>query len=126
MSGTRRLLVCDDEADFCFYVRKAAEALGYEVREVTDSTRCCAAIAEFSPDVVLLDIVMPRLDGIEIVQRLTQIGYDGRMIIVTGYNPDYARLASVLAAAQGLRVQTLAKPLPLERLRTALGQSEAA
>lgn len=120
MNSARRLIVCDDEKDFCFYVRKVAEGLGYEVREVAESSNCCDAIAEFAPDVIVLDIVMPAPDGIEVVQRLAQAGFAGRVLLISGYNPDYTRMASLIAAAKGLKIQTLAKPLPLERLQTAL------
>lgn len=120
MNSARRLVVCDDEKDFCFYVRQVAEGQGYEVREIVNSGECCEVIAAFAPDVVVLDIVMPAPDGIEIVQRLARTGFAGRVLLTSGYNPDYTRMASVLAAAKGLKIHTLAKPLPLERLQSAL------
>lgn len=120
MNGQPRLLVCDDEADFRDYIAHVARALGYAVRQVGDSRDCVAAVAEFAPDVVVLDVIMPDVDGVEIVQRLAAAHYGGHVIIASGYNPHYARSAEVLGKVRGMRMTTLPKPVALAELRAAL------
>ena len=119
--SARRLLVCDDEADFRVLVREVAETLGYEVGEVADSRECVTRTGDQAPDVIVLDIVMPHVDGIEIVQQLAARRFPGRVILVSGYNPHYARAAEVLARGRGIvDIRVFAKPIPLAELRAAL------
>lgn len=117
----KRLLVCDDEPDFAEFVRAVAEPLGYEVRIVTRSARFSDAYKSFGPSVVLLDMVMPEVDGTEIIRWLSDKGTGARILIVTGFNPRYAEMARVIARANGLlKVSTIAKPVGVEALRKAL------
>jgi CheY-like chemotaxis protein len=118
----KRLLVCDDEADFAEFVRAVAEPLGYDVEIVTRSTRFSDAYERFRPTVVLLDMVMPEMDGTEIIRWLSARGAAAtRVIIATGFTPKYAEMARVIGEASGLlRVSTIAKPVGLEALRGVL------
>jgi DNA-binding response OmpR family regulator len=117
----KRLLVCDDEPDFAEFVRAVAEPLGYEVRIVTRSARFSDAYESFGPSVVLLDMVMPEVDGTEIIRWLSDKGTGARILIVTGFNPRYTEMARVIARANGLlKVSTIAKPVGVEALRKAL------
>lgn len=120
MTDKRRLIVCDDEADFRSFVRKVAESAGYEVREVGSSRRCIAEVAVFQPDVIVLDMVMPEIDGIEIVQGLDKAAFAGRVIISSGYSPKYASAAAQLGELKGLKVDILPKPVQLATLRAAI------
>ena len=68
-------------------------------------------------------MVMPEMDGNELVVWLMEQGYTAGLIIITGYSPDYARDAQMLAEFKGLRsVITLAKPIRLAQLREALSR----
>ncbi|HET7852227.1 MAG TPA: response regulator [Methyloceanibacter sp.] len=118
----KRLLVCDDEADFAEFVRAVAEPMGYEVEVVTRSMRFTDAYERFDPTVVLLDMVMPEMDGTEIIRWLSGRGASAaRIIIASGFTPKYAEMARLIAQANGLlRVSTLAKPIGVEALRGAL------
>ena len=118
---SRRLLVCDDEPDIRTFIRDVAEGMGYAVEEVADARDCAARAAATLPDVIVLDIVMPEVDGIEIIQRLADVRFAGRVLLISGFNPSYARAASVLARSKGIvDIRMLTKPLPLAELRAAL------
>ena len=119
----KRLLVCDDEADFAEFVRAVAEPMGYEVEIVTRSTRFSDAYERFRPSVVLLDMVMPEMDGTEIIRWLSSRGPSAaHVIIASGFTPKYAEMARLIGEANGLlRISTLAKPIGVEALRGALG-----
>ncbi|HVJ51800.1 MAG TPA: response regulator [Aliidongia sp.] len=119
--GTKRLLVVDDEADFGRFVARVAGALDYDVETTTNATDFMARFHSFDPDIVVLDIVMPEMDGVELVQWLVSVKCRARIIIISGYNPLYAQLAESLAAAQGiLSVSTMTKPIKLADLRAIL------
>ncbi|RUQ40737.1 MAG: response regulator [Candidatus Competibacteraceae bacterium] len=118
----KRLLVIDDEPEFGELVRKVAVGLGYEVRVTTQGRAFQEAYHALRPTTIVMDMVMPEMDGNELVLWLMEQQYAAHLIIITGYSPDYARDARALAEFNGLRsVQTLTKPIGLARLREALG-----
>ena len=119
--GMKRLLVVDDSAAFAEYVRKAAETLGFEVEVSHDGKMAKTAYRAFKPDVIMLDMVMPEIDGIEFVQWLSDEGCEARLIVVTGYSQHYAEMTKTLAEARGFEfVKALNKPVRLVELRAAL------
>lgn len=117
----KRLLVIDDEPEFGELVRKVAVGLGYEAQATTNGRAFQNAYHEMHPTHIVMDMVMPEMDGNEIVLWLMEQHYAAHLIIITGYSPDYAKDASVLAEFNGLRsVTTLTKPIGLARLREVL------
>ena len=119
--GMKRLLVVDDSPAFAEYVRNAAQTLGFEVEASRNGKVAKAAYHSFKPDIILLDMVMPEIDGIELVQWLSDEGCRARLIVVTGYSPHYADMTKTLAEAKGFElVKTLNKPVRLAELRAAL------
>ena len=70
MRDPARILVVDDVADNVEILRIRLSALGYEVVEATDGEQALAKAAETLPDLILLDIMMPKIDGLEVVRRL--------------------------------------------------------
>jgi CheY-like chemotaxis protein len=117
----KRLLVIDDEPEIGEFVRKVATGLGYEVRVTTDGHAFQDAYRELRPTTIVMDMVMPEMDGNELVLWLMEQHYDANLIIITGYNPDYAKDARLLAEFKGLRsVITLIKPIRLDKLREVL------
>lgn len=63
-----RILVVDDEAGFTHLLKLVLPA--YDIREENDATRAVAAAREFKPDLILLDIIMPRTDGAAVAAEL--------------------------------------------------------
>lgn len=121
MSTGLDLLVVDDHPDFAEFVRGVAADLGFTVRVAGGAARMRQLYAERKPDVVVLDVVMPEADGIELTRWLAQAGFRGRLILVTGYNPLFAQAARTIAEVSGaFEVSVLGKPVPLETLRRAL------
>ncbi len=119
----QRLLIVDDEPDFGQMVAQVAADLGYETRVTTNGYEFQAAYQQFQPALIVLDMVMPEMDGNELVVWLMEQGYTAGLIIITGYSPDYAKDAQLLAEFKGLRsVITLAKPIRIAQLREALSR----
>lgn len=68
----RRILIVDDHAVFRASARRMLEAEGFEVvGEAADAESAFAAVRELNPDVVLLDVQLPDLDGFDVASRLT-------------------------------------------------------
>ena len=121
MPKNRHLLVVDDEADFCDFVAKVAVDLDFQVTKVSDSRDFQDTYLRVQPDTVMLDIVMPYQDGIEIVDWMAGQQRPSRVIAVTGHNPLYARSAGLILNAKGISdVCHLRKPVALQALRDAL------
>ncbi|MBZ4195096.1 MAG: response regulator [Candidatus Contendobacter sp.] len=120
----KRLLVVDDEPEFCELVRKVATDLDYEVQVATNGHTFQAAYLTLQPTLIVMDMVMPEMDGNELVLWLVEQRYAADLVIITGYNPDYAKDARLLAEFKGLRsVTTLTKPIRIARLREVLSSS---
>lgn len=121
MAFLRRLLIMDDEAEIRDLVREVAEAAGYEVREVGTEREFKQQLIEFQPDVIVLDVVMPDIDGITLVRYLAEKRSQARVIIISGYGKDYVANARRIGTSYGLTdIQGLIKPFPLAALRSAL------
>jgi DNA-binding response OmpR family regulator len=117
----KRLLVIDDEPGFGAFVRQVAEGEGFAVCVTTRADEFKEALATFAPTLVLLDVVMPDVEGFELLQYLADANWVGPVVVISGYNPDYLRLAKALGGSRGLpSVTTLAKPIHARELRAAL------
>ena len=117
----KRLLVVDDEPKFAAFVGKVAARLGYDVETTNHGRDFQSAYERETPDVVIVDMVMPDMDGNELILWLVEKGCEADILIITGYSPDYAMNARILGEFKGLRsVTTLSKPVSVARLRKAL------
>lgn len=122
----KRLLVIDDEADFGTFVGRVARGLGFEVTLTRRAAEFQEAYRQFVPTHILVDVVMPDSDGIEIIGWLAAMGCEGRIFIISGHNSRYVKAAKEIGASQGLRsLVTLQKPVSLADLRDALDGHEA-
>ena len=65
-----RILVVDDEADIVRIVTRIMEGRGHEVRTAADGAAALEQVARERPDVVILDLNLPRMDGYEVCRRL--------------------------------------------------------
>jgi CheY-like chemotaxis protein len=70
MPDRRRVLVVDDEPDVLLLCRVNLEFEGYEVMEAADGVEAMSRVRERRPDVILLDVMMPRMDGWQVLTEL--------------------------------------------------------
>jgi DNA-binding response OmpR family regulator len=117
----KRLLVVDDDIEFGEFVRKVGLELGYAVDVQSDARTFQQAYKAFDPDTIVLDIVMPEVDGVEVVRWLADQGSRAKVILITGYTAHYAEVARTLGEVGGLSsMTTLTKPVRLAELRAAI------
>lgn len=108
-----RLLVVDDEPIVGKRLKQVFGKIGFEIETFTDSASALAAMAEKSFDIVVTDLKMEGIDGIEVLKRVRTMNPETRVIIITGYaSPDTAELAQ----QQGV-FAFLAKPFRLDELK---------
>ena len=123
----KRIMIVDDEPDFLVVVRRVAERLGFEVECMTHGRDFKQAYARFDPTVVILDMIMPEVDGIELVEWLGGVRCKARIIIVSGSTPFYAKAAVALGEARGLlSISRLVKPDSLAMLTATLLEPDVA
>lgn len=65
-----RILIVDDEPNIVLALELLMKREGYEIRTVGDGERAVEAAGTFRPDLILLDVMMPRMDGYEVCQRI--------------------------------------------------------
>jgi CheY-like chemotaxis protein/two-component sensor histidine kinase len=92
----RRILVVDDNADSADSLGKLLELLGHEVRTAYDGEAGVTAGAAFHPDVVLMDLGMPRLNGYDAARRIREEAWGKRAVLValTGWGQEGDRRRS--------------------------------
>lgn len=115
----RRILVVDDNVDAAEMLAEALRLAGHEVREEHDGPSALAAVAEFHPDVILLDLGLPGMDGFEVARRLRADSSlaKARVIAITGYGQDVDRIRT---AQLGIE-RHLVKPVDLDTVIDAVG-----
>ncbi len=68
----KRVMIVDDEPDIILVVRKMLEREGYEVMEVESGEECLAKVKVERPELILLDVLMPGMDGWEVSKRIKE------------------------------------------------------
>lgn len=112
-----RILVVDDNHDSALSLAMMLSIMGHETRTAHDGESAVATAESFLPEVVLLDIGLPKLNGYEVAQRIREQAWGASMflIAVTGWGQDEDRQRS---SEVGLNVHMVkpVEPAVLERL----------
>ena len=120
-SAAKRLLAVDDNSDSAELIARIAAKCGYEARSMTDSSALGKMLGEWKPQVLTLDLCMPEEDGISVLSLLTNAGFKGNLVIISGQDDWFRKTAGRLAAARGLNVaHDLSKPVDIKTLREVL------
>lgn len=116
-----RLLAVDDDAASAELIVRVAERCGYEAFATSDSRGVLNIARALSPDIMALDINMPNLDALDLIRLLSQAGFTGSILIVSGEQEDVLLQTQARAEALGLKVPYVQqKPLDFQKLRAML------
>lgn len=114
---TQRLLVLDDDELVCFTICTVGRLAGYECRYTTVPAEFFDLLQEWPADVLALDLLMPGMDGMEVLSRLSAARCDADIIITSGVNERVLDAAQRSASEQGLRtLGVLSKPFSSAQL----------
>lgn len=122
-----RLLVLDDDPDIGQTVHSMAETLGYQCQVTTRPDDFFNALDDWHPSHILLDLVMPEMDGMEVIRHLADRRCDAALIISSGLGGRVIDAASRAASQHQLSMAgVLVKPFSFRDLRTLLGRQPPA
>ncbi len=106
-----RILLAEDEEAMRSYLARALENAGYEVVAVDRGTAALPYLQEYHFDLLLSDIVMPEMDGIELAQRCAEISPLTKVMFITGF-----AAVSLKASREAPQAKVLSKPFHLRDL----------
>jgi DNA-binding response OmpR family regulator len=114
--ASQSLLVVEDEANSRELIAQFLTKKGYRVRTAADGAQAFRAVQEEPPQLIVLDLYMPEMNGVEVLRRLRAQGFRGNIIVLTGsQDEDLLRQALELGS-----VDVLNKPVEVERLGLAI------
>jgi DNA-binding response OmpR family regulator len=88
----KRILIADDEPNIVVSLEFLMRQKGYEVKVATNGEDALAAVGEFAPNLILLDVMMPRLSGYDVCQKVRE-------------NPAWAGIRIIMLSAKGRDVE---------------------
>lgn len=118
-----RLLILDDELATGETIRHIAQSAGFEAVHTTEPGTFLALVRDWTPEVIALDLIMPEMDGVEVIRQLAQSGCRASLIITSGVGHRILDAAERSAQAHGLNIAgVLPKPFRASLLRELLGR----
>lgn len=116
-----RLLIIDDDEAIGQLYASVGETIGYAVRATNSPDAFWQAVEKWSPSVILLDLRMPRIDGIEILRGLADRRAKARILLASGSEPSLLETVQRIGRERGLAMSgVLAKPVGPSHLRGVL------
>jgi two-component system, OmpR family, response regulator MprA len=119
MPGRPRVLVVEDDTDIAGVLRRSLDKEGYDVRVAGDGESALDQAGVFAPDAVVLDLGLPKLDGVEVCRRL-RTGGDVPILILTARDALDARVQGLDSGADDYLVKPFEREELLARLRALL------
>lgn len=118
---TRRVLVVDDDAPLRRDYEKILQRMGFEVRTAEDGYSASELLRTLSFDLIVSDLEMPRMNGMELLRAVRQVDLDVPVILVTG-NPE---VDSAIGAVEYGAFRYLTKPLDVDHFRNVVREATA-
>ncbi len=118
-------MAVDDDPEFASYVAGVANEIGLKAEAVTDPSQFAARCEKLNPRIVVLDIEMPAVNGLQLAQWLGEYsrstGVEIRLIVLSGRGEEMIRLCQSVGAISGIGdIIALAKPVEFSVLAQAI------
>ena len=114
-----RVLIVDDNSDAADSIALLLQMSGHETKVAYRGEEAMGLCEQFKPDVVLLDIGLPGMDGYQVVQKLRADGFEGRAIALSGYGQPEDKQKALRSGFDA----HLVKPVEIDRLERALANA---
>src|SRR6185312_10282951 len=99
-----RMLIIDDEEDICDLIAELGGRHGLDVKAINNPDDVQGTLADFTPDLVMLDLMMPGTDGVELLRLLAEHVKDAKLCLISGSDARVLNSARRLGSAHGLDV----------------------
>ena len=119
----RKILIVDDEPDFLEIMRVRLEASDYDVITVPNGEEALNYVKDNKPDAVLLDILMPGIDGLEVLRRIRKMDESLPVYIITAFSTDERFKVANKLGASGFIVKTEDLAKEVDNITSALDMS---
>src|SRR5262245_50272461 len=116
MTSPPTIVVCDDERAIRFALGARLQDEGYRTVEASDATTCLQTLREQPASLLLLDLSLPDMHGLELLRQLRQGGSDVPVIVVTGHGAIESAMEATRLGAAGY----LCKPVDLREVLLAV------
>jgi DNA-binding response OmpR family regulator len=123
MNGPIRVLVAEDDLDLQGFLRETLETEGMTVDTVSDGAGALLSVGQQPPDIMLLDLDLPDLDGLDVLAALRRRG-DLPVIVLTGRRLENDRIAGLERGADDYVVKPFSARELVARIRTVLRRAE--
>jgi DNA-binding response OmpR family regulator len=117
-----KILIADDEPNIVISLEFLMQRMGHETRVARDGDEALAEVESFRPDLVLLDVMMPRRDGFEVCQKLRADGWnDLKIVMLTAKGRDVEIEKGMAMGADAYVTKPFATGELVARVRSLLG-----
>lgn len=116
-----RVLIIDDDPRICRIIKRVANELGVESFATDDSALFESAYLEYAPNIILMDLQMPKLDGVELLRKLADQDSRAAIILVSGMDKSVLETTEDLGKSLGLNMAgVIVKPIDIDNLKKIL------
>lgn len=117
-----KVLIVDDEKDILEFVGYNLENEGFEVKKALNGNKAIEINKTFKPDIIILDVMMPELDGIETCYQIKQDSSfnDPKIIFLTARSEDYSEISGLEAGADDYITKPVRPRVLLSRIKAVL------
>lgn len=123
MEGQRKILVVDDERTIRDFLQRTLEGAGYDVITAANGQEALDKISQFDVSLVLLDIMMPGLDGFEVLERMPK-HLNIPIIMLSGIREETTKIDSLTLGADDYITKPFSTGELLARIQTKLKRTE--
>jgi two-component system, OmpR family, alkaline phosphatase synthesis response regulator PhoP len=122
---SKKMLIVDDDPPILAFLAEIGKFCGYEVESRDTGHNLVDRVIESQPDFIILDIVMPKFDGIEVLREMAEKKIEARLLLISGFDPELLQRARMLARAWQLNVvDIMEKPLDKDEVIACLAAGE--
>ncbi|MEA3350066.1 MAG: response regulator transcription factor [Chloroflexota bacterium] len=118
---SKKILIVDDEKNIRATVTKILEAEGYDILTAENGAEALSTLEQEDIDLILLDIRMPDIDGVEVMRKAGELSPETKIILLTGHGS----LESAIAALRLKAHDYLLKPIPSQELLSSVASALA-